>query len=172
MSKLLRALRSIGRTVLIAGAVFYFLIDLLFLSLIRRVRRQIGTWRWMQATRRRIETLAPYTSLLVLIIPWIILEPIKPVGLVVIHHRHIFAGTAIVIIGELLKLAIFDQLFEMTKPRLLTLPWFARCYATWRDIVDRLKAIPVWQTIKQWGRAIRLQVRQQLLGQRARSPTE
>lgn len=172
MSELLRALRSIGRAVVVAGAVFYFVIDLLFLSLIRQGRRQIGAWHWVQATRRRIETFSPYTSLLVLIIPWIILEPIKPIGLIVLHHRHILAGTTIVIIGELLKLAIFDQLFEMTKPKLLTLLWFSRCYATWRRTVDHLKAIPVWQTIKQWGRAIRLQVRRQLLGQRARSPTD
>ena len=159
MSGLLRTFRSIGHALLVAVAFLYFVIDLLFLSL---VRRQIGTWRWVQAARRWIETLGPHTSLLVLIIPWVILEPIKPIGLVVFHHRHILAGTAIVIIGELLKLAIFDQLFEMAKPKLLTLPWFARCYATWRHTVDYLKAIPIWQTIKQWVRAIRLQVHQQV----------
>ena len=143
-------MRRIGRKFVLALALIYFLLDVLFLSVVRPIRQRIMAWRWMMRMRDWVMTLHPYVALSLLLVPWLILEPLKPIGFLLLKRHQHLAGILVLVVGELGKLAIFDQLFDMTKPKLLTLPWFARLYETWRAALDRLRALFSWPALRTW----------------------
>jgi len=55
-----------------------------------------------------------YASLVLLLVPWLILEPIKPVGFLLFSHKHHLAATLLITGGEVVKLTLFEQPFDMT----------------------------------------------------------
>jgi hypothetical protein len=76
-TKLLQMRRRIGCAILYRIAATYFIVDLLFLSFIRPLRRRLmGGGRlhnWVEGLNR-------YVALSLVLVPLAILEPIKPVG--------------------------------------------------------------------------------------------
>ena len=56
----------------------------------------------------------------------------------------------------MVKLTLFEQLFDMTKPKLMTFRWFAWCYNKWRAAIEYLRSLPLWRGcsvgIAQFGR--------------------
>ena len=142
--------RRIGRKIVLVLALIYFLLDVLFLSLVRPIRQHVMAWRWVRRTRDWVMTLNPYMALCLLLVPWLILEPLKPLGFLLFHRHHHVAATSVIVVGEVAKLATFDQLFDMAKPKLLTLHWFARLYETWRTALHRLRILFAWPTVRRW----------------------
>jgi hypothetical protein len=136
-------------------AVLYFLIDLVFLSILRPLRRRLMALRPIQRVREWVGTLNRYAALLLLIVPWLILEPIKPIGLLLFAHKHHVAATLLMVGGEIVKLTLIDQLFSMTKPKLMTFPWFAWSYARWQAALTYLRSLPAWQWVLYRYRTIR-----------------
>ena|SRR5215472_8991436 len=143
-------IRRIGRQITLALALVYFLLDVFFLSLVRPIRQRVMAWRWMRRVRDWVMTLNPYMALCLVLVPWLILEPLKPLGLLLFHRHHHLAATMVIVAGELGKLATFDQLFDMAKPKLLTLHWFARLYETWREALHRFRRLVAWPRLRVW----------------------
>ena len=82
----------------------------------------------MPRLRRFIEGLGPYQSLLLLLIPASIVEPLKLVAVAVAGEGHWITGTVMVVAAYAASLLIVERLFRIVKPKLLTLPWFARLW--------------------------------------------
>jgi hypothetical protein len=78
--------------------------------------------------RRFVERLGPYQSLVLLVIPVSLVEPLKLVGVAVAGEGHWITGTAMIIAAYAASLLLVERLFAMVKPKLLTLPWFARLW--------------------------------------------
>jgi hypothetical protein len=148
-------IRRIGRKILLALALIYFLLDLFFLSVVRPIRQHVMAWRWVRRMRDWVLTLNPYVALSLLLVPWLILEPLKPLGFILFRRHHHLAGTLVIVLSELAKLAIFDQLLDMTKPKLLTLHWFAQLYETWQAALDRLRKLFAWESFLVWRERMR-----------------
>ena len=159
--RLRRILRYGVRAVLITFATLYFLIDLLFLSVLRPLRRRLMALRLVQRLREWVVTWNRYAALTLFIVPWLLLEPIKPMAFLLFAHRHHAAGTLLIVGGEIFKLTLLEQLFDMTKPQLLTFPWFAWGYVHWRAALSYLRSLPVWLRVQQRYRSIRAWVMQQ-----------
>lgn len=153
--RLRRLPRQALRVVLIALAILYFLIDLIFLSVLRPLRRRLMALRLMLRLRAWVGTLNRYAALLLLVVPWLILEPIKPIGFLLFTHRHHTAATLLIVGGEIVKLTLFEQLFDMTKPKLMTFPWFASAYARWQAVMRYLRSLPAWRRVLRWYRSMR-----------------
>src|SRR5262249_36620586 len=100
-------------------------------------------------------------TLLLLLVPWLILEPVKPRGLLLFARKHHFAATLVIIGGEIIKLTLFEQLFNMTRPKLLTFSWFARCYGKWRAALVYVESLRVWHTVHGWYRSARAWIKRQ-----------
>jgi len=158
-----RVLRYVVRAVLLTVAVLYFLIDLIFLSVVRPLRRRLMTLRWVRRLRGWVDTLNRYAALLLLVVPWLILEPIKPLGFILFRHEHHLAATLLIIGGELIKLSLFERLFDMTKPKLMSFPWFARCYNAWQTAIEFLRSLLVWRRMLELYRTVRTWVRRHWL---------
>lgn len=88
--------------------------------------------------RRFVEGLGPYQSLALLLIPAGIVEPLKLVALAVAGEGHWITGTAMIVIAYAASMLVVERLFTVVKPRLLTLPWFARLWAWFVDCRGRI----------------------------------
>jgi len=163
--RIAKVLRYAVRAVLLAVALLYFLIDLIFLSFVRPLRRRLMALKWVRSLRGWVGTLNRYAALLLLVVPWLILEPIKPLGFILFRHKHHLAATLLIIGGELIKLSLFEQLFDMTKPKLMSFLWFARCYNAWQAAIAYLRSLLVWRRMLELYRTVRTWVRRRWLAE-------
>ncbi len=148
-------LRYAGRAILLTVAFLYFLIDFIFFSVLRPLRRRLMALRWIRVVREWVAGLNRYVALVLLLVPWLILEPIKPIAFLLFTRKHHLAATLLIVVGEIIKLTLFEQLFDMTKPKLMTFPWFAWCYGRWRAAIEYVRSLPVWHKMLDRYRAVR-----------------
>jgi len=92
-----QASRRVIRTILLTIAALYFLIDLIFFSVVLPLRRRIMALSWMRRSREWVGNLNRYAALLLLVVPWLILEPIKPIGFFLFSHKHHLAATLLIV---------------------------------------------------------------------------
>jgi hypothetical protein len=72
--------------------------------------------------------LGSYQSLLLLAIPTSVVEPLKLIAVAVAGEGHWITGTAMIIAAYGCSLLFVERLFQVVKPKLLSLPWFARLW--------------------------------------------
>ncbi len=78
--------------------------------------------------RRTIEGLGPYQSLVLLAIPVSLIEPLKLAAVAIAGEGHWITGAVTIICAYAASLLLVERLFRIVKPKLLTLPWFARLW--------------------------------------------
>ena len=79
--------------------------------------------------KRLIERLGPYQSLALLGIPVCLVEPLKVIALLVAGKGHWITGTFMITLAYAASLLVVERLFEIVKPKLLQLRWFAKLWA-------------------------------------------
>jgi hypothetical protein len=94
--------------------------------------------------RRRIQKLSPYQSLALLLVPVVLVEPLKLVALFVAGEGHWLTGTGMIIGAYAVSLLVVERLFRVVKPKLMTLSWFAKLWT--RLVALRNKVIP-WSRV-------------------------
>ena len=119
------------------------------------MQRRIMALRWARVLREWVAGLNRYAALLLLVVPWLVLEPIKPMAFLLFARKHHLAATLLIVVGEVVKLTLFEQLFDMTKPKLMSFGWFAWGYGRWRAAIDHLRSLPVWRKMLSWYRTVR-----------------
>lgn len=103
------------------------------------VRPRIRRLPFLARLRRRVQQLQPYPSLLVLLVPLTLVEPLKMAALLVAGKGHWLSGTAMIVVAYGASLLIVERLFRIVKPKLLMLHWFA---ITWA-IVQRIRGAAI-----------------------------
>jgi hypothetical protein len=88
--------------------------------------------------RRRIQRLGPYQSMVLLAIPVAVVEPLKFVSLFVAGKGHWLTGTGMIVAAYAVSLLILERLFRVVRPRLMTLGWFARLWAGYVGLRNRV----------------------------------
>jgi hypothetical protein len=78
--------------------------------------------------RRYIEGLGPNQSLVLLAVPASIVEPLKLAAVAIAGAGHWITGTVTIVCAYAASLFFVERLFRIVKPKLLTLPWFARLW--------------------------------------------
>ena len=93
-----------------------------------------------------IARLPPGATLLVFVIPFIVLLPLKFLAVWLIVQRQWFGAVMVLILAKLLGLGITAFIFEVTRPKLMQLGWFRWLYEwvlRWLDwahaLVDPIK---------------------------------
>ena len=97
----------------------------------------------LASARRRIQQLGPYQSLALMLLPIMLVEPLKIVALFVAGSGHWLTGTGMMITAY--AVVFVERLFKVVKSRLMTMNWFANMW-TWftamRDTIwRRLRAL-------------------------------
>ena len=78
--------------------------------------------------KRRIKELSAYQSLFLLAVPTAMVEPLKLIAVAVAGKGHWITGTTMIVCSYLLSLLVVERLFVIVKPKLLTIPWFAKLW--------------------------------------------
>jgi hypothetical protein len=117
-----------------------------------------------------IEGLPPYPTLLVFLVPILTLLPLKFLGLWMLAHGFWLGALGVLALAKVLGLGITAFIFDLTRPKLLQLPWFRWFYEhmlvwlAWaHDLVDpvkrRIKRVFRIFAPKRAGRTLRLLLR-------------
>lgn len=107
---------------------------------LRRLMLQLARLPVLRTLSAAIGRLPARWAAVVFVIPVIALLPFKMGGLWLIAHGRLTLGLSVFIAAKIVGTALFAWLFALTKPALLSLPWFAAAYG-WvvgvRDTVHR-----------------------------------
>jgi hypothetical protein len=74
-----------------------------------------------------------------MLVPACCVEPFKLIAVAVIGSGHWITGTGMIVAAYTASILFVERLFRLTKPKLLTLPWFAWLWA--RFVALRSKVI-------------------------------
>ncbi len=88
--------------------------------------------------RRRIQRLGPYQSMVLLAIPVALVEPLKFASLFVAGKGHWLSGTVMIVAAYAASLLIVERLFRIVRPKLTTLGWFAKLWASYLALRNRV----------------------------------
>jgi hypothetical protein len=77
------------------------------------------------AVRRRLQQFGAYRSLAVLLVPLVIVEPVKMTGVAFVGLGHWVGGACMIVGGYAAGLLVVDRLYRVVKSKLYTIPWCA-----------------------------------------------
>jgi hypothetical protein len=143
------------KPIIIVFAALYFLIDAVFISLIKPLGRWLSKLPIFVRIDGLIRSLGPYPTFALFAVPLVVLEPIKPVGLYLIAEGKVVHGTVLIAIGEIAKITIVERIFHAGRDKLMTIPAFAWCYERVMAFRAYLETLAVWQTMLKAVRAIK-----------------
>jgi hypothetical protein len=93
---------------------------------------------------RWVQSLGPYVSLCVVVVPLAIVEPLKLVAAVVAGSGHWVTGTVTIACAYAVSLFFVERLFVIAKPKLLMLPWFAAGWKWFVAVRSKTLALIKW----------------------------
>lgn len=128
-----------------------------------RVARWLAARLPLQALDERIRKLPPYAALVLFVLPAVLLFPVKIMALMAIAAGHVFTGVSVIVLAKIGGAAAVARLYLLTRPTLLSLPWFARWHDGFIAIKDRwvglLRATVAWRRTRMLGSRIKLAAR-------------
>jgi len=101
---------------------------------------------------RMIGRLSPQVTLVVFVIPFILLLPIKFLEFWLLAQRQWIAAIAVLASAKLVGLGLTAFIFEATREKLLEMAWFRRLYEffLWARTWAREKTEPVTRELHEW----------------------
>ncbi len=106
-----------------------------------------------------IRRLPPAATLVLFVLPFVLLLPLKLAALWFFGHGKWLAGVGVLVLAKLVGLGVTAFIFDVTRPKLLTLAWFRWVYdhvLALRDWARRL-VDPIRQRALRWARLLRPQ---------------
>jgi hypothetical protein len=134
----------------------YFVADLVFEAVALPLSEWIGRLQILRPLNAWIAGLRPYPALALFSVPVVILEPVKPVGAFLVSAGHVLEGTLTIVAGEILKIALVERLFKLTRDRLMQIPTFAILYRHWIRFHEWVTSSEIWRWVR--GRIARLKL--------------
>lgn len=105
--------------------LIYFLFEDLFLSWLRPLFRYLGGLAPFAALGRMLKRLPPYVALLVIAVPFVLIEPVKVFSLFWIGIGHFVSGTILLVLSYVVSLFVVERMFHVMHEQLLSIGWFA-----------------------------------------------
>ncbi len=121
----------VRRTALLALALAFLAVAWVWDALAAAVRRLVAfiPWRRLKAAFVVvIDRLPAPLVLLVFLVPFLIVEPLLVVATFAIAFGYYFWGAVAWIVLKTLAIAVLPAIFELTRHRLMTMPWFVRAF--------------------------------------------
>ena len=143
-----RILKHIFKPLVVVLAAIYFVIDGVILAVLRPLLNRIGHLKLFRCIAMWIESLGPYPTLAVFLIPLILLEPVKPISAYLIASGHFVSGVLGLVLAEVLKILIVERVFLIGRPKLMTIRAFAWTHDFVVGWLTWLRASPPWQAVR------------------------
>jgi hypothetical protein len=99
----------------------------------------------------RVDTLSPAMTLIVFFVPVIPLFPLKMVGLWLLTHEYWISAILTILFAKFLGVGVAAFIFDVTKEKLLEMPWFETLYEFVMALRTKANALvdPIKLRIKQ-----------------------
>lgn len=124
-------MRRLTRPLWILLAVV-FLVEAWLWEHVRPLVARVVDWIAWPALKARLAAaigrLPPYPTLLVFAVPAALLFPMKLAALWMFSHGFWIGGVAVFGLAKVLGVGVTAFVFDLTRPKLLQLPWFRRLY--------------------------------------------
>jgi hypothetical protein len=88
----------------------------------------LSRWRAWVAFEAWLSRLSPRAALLALLVPWLLLLPVKFIIIALVGKGRLIAAFVLALFTKLLGTAFVTRIFTLTKPALMQVAWFARLY--------------------------------------------
>jgi hypothetical protein len=75
-----------------------------------------------------VEWMPPWAVLIVFVVPFIVLLPLKFAEVYFLVHRQWIAAIVVLVLAKLVGLGVTAFIFDVTRPKLLQMAWFRRLY--------------------------------------------
>ena len=122
-----------------------FLIEAWLWDHLEPVVARVVAWlplrRFKEWLSDRIDALSPATTLIVFAVPVIPLFPLKLFGLWLLAHEYWLGAIFTILFAKFAGVGITAFIFDVTRPKLLEMPWFERLYAFIMALRARAKAM-------------------------------
>jgi len=96
--------------------------------IVARIVNVIPWGKLKEKLARLIEELPPWATLIVFVIPFIFLLPLKFLEVYLLAHRRWLAAIAVLLFAKLLGLGVTAFVFDVTRQKLLQMAWFKRMF--------------------------------------------
>ena len=127
----------------------YFLIDDVVLAAFRPIVAWAAELRIMLRFAVFLRRLSPYPTLILFLVPFVVLEPFKLLGLWMMATGRFAPGLATLAVAHVASIVLVERLFHATRDKLLTIGWFAWGYVRVMRLYDwsigRLRATLAWR---------------------------
>src|SRR3954466_4610231 len=90
---------------------------------------------------RLVEWLPPWAVLIVFVIPFIVLLPLKFLEVYFLVHRQWLGAIVVLVLAKLLGLGVTAFIFDVTRPKLLQMAWFRWAYGLVLYWLERAHAL-------------------------------
>jgi hypothetical protein len=101
-------------------------------------KRRNSRMTFLARRRRGLQQMGSYLSLLLLLVPLLLVEPLKLVALFVAGKGHWLTGTAMLVAAYTASLLVIERLFRVLKPKIMMLGWFNRLWTSFVTLRTRL----------------------------------
>ena len=158
--------RLVNGGLALLAALWLIIEDWLWDSLLAAMARlaQLPLIRSLEA---RVSRLPPYAALVVFALPALVLLPFKLAAFWLMANGKHVLGVSVFIVAKIIGTALLARIFKLTKPTLITLPWFARSYdwvIAWKlRIFDYVKSLPAVVRARRLLQLIRAKLRRRWL---------
>lgn len=140
---------------------FWILLALIFLAeawlwdhlepLVARVVKLVPWGRFKEWLTRGIEDLPPWATLIVFVVPFILLLPLKFLEVYLLATHQWLAACVVLILAKLVGLGVTAFIFDVTRDKLLQMAWFRRVYEwfLWARVWAHGITAPVRERVRQ-----------------------
>jgi hypothetical protein len=152
-------LRLVGRGIALVLVVLWAILDTVLFPLFRPLIGWLSGLRLFETIGALIGRTPPYLVLLMLAVPFVVLEPLKVFALYWIAVGHVIQGTILLIFAHALSILTLDRIYHAGKGQLDKIGWFARLMGWVVGLRDWafgwVKHTAAWQAAARMGSDVR-----------------
>src|ERR1051325_2137821 len=137
-------MRRVVKPLLVLVALFFVFEAWLWEHLRPLVAAVVKVIAWDRLKRRLavlIEWLPPWAVLIVFVVPFIVLLPLKFLEVYFLVHRQWLGAIFVLVLAKLLGLGVTAFIFDVTRPKLLQMTWVHQLYELTLYWLDKAHAL-------------------------------
>jgi hypothetical protein len=159
---LMAILRVLGRGVLSLCVVVYVVIDELLTGILWPAIAGLSRLRIFKLIGDVIAGLPPYGVLVLLAIPFVIIEPVKVFALYWTATGHFVQGPVLLMLAYVLSILSCDRIYHSGHAKLMQIDWFKRLMVWLVGLRDWalgwVRSTAIWRTVSGAVKAIRKRI--------------
>src|SRR5438105_15603262 len=109
--------------------------------IVERIVALIPLRAFKQWLSEQVDALSPAMTLIVFVVPVLPLFPLKLVGLWLLANEYWLSAIVVLVFAKFFGLGVTAFVFDVTRPKLLQLPWFERLYGWVIALREKARAI-------------------------------